>query len=374
MGLCPAQERRELILPYYPPGSGLGPPGRASQRDEKPAASRRHSLLWKGACCLSAALVLFGGIRLISYGLELASSRKTKFEMLSAIHTAGPAADESTVGSEEEDTRARIPEEGGDAGLTGNTAAAAEAAEADAAASGTLKRSEMSVPLADVPAAQALANGIYVSAKLPVVEYENKYQIVPHVQKLKQKSEYVVGWLKMDDLEEPVVRKDNSFFLTHDAMGKKNANGAVFLDESTQLLTRPYTLLLYGHNMKSGNQFGNLRKYKNFSYCFAHRFLQFDTLFEEGRYVIFAVETISVIPGKAKYVDVYALQSNEREIRGKALKALTDYSVYSGMVDVNEEDQLLLLMTCVGDDDERLVVAARRLREGESADRLTMKQ
>ena len=125
--------------------------------------------------------------------------------------------------------------------------------------------------------------------------------------------------------------------------------------------------------MKSGNMFGNLRKYKDFPYCFAHRILQFDTLFEEGRYVIFAAETISVTPGKGKYVNLYALQSAERETRVKALKALTDYSVYDSKLDVSEEDQLLLLITCNGDDDERLVVAARRLRDGENDNSLMMR-
>ena len=306
--------------------------------------------------------MLFGSVRLISYGLELAASQKTRYEMLASVHTAAPAASESPA-----DAPARTPK------AAAAEADTAEAAGTDAAADCTMTRSEMSVPLADVPAARALADGIYVSAELPAVEYGNNYQVVPHVQDLKRKSEYVVGWLKMDDLEEPVVQKDNSFFLTHDAMGKRNANGAIFLDESTRLLTRPYTLLLYGHNMKSGNMFGNLRKYKDFSYCFSHRVVQFDTLFEEGRYVIFAAETISVSPGRGKYVDLYALQSAERETRVKALKALTDYSDFNGMVDVNEEDQLLLLITCVGEDDKRLVVAARRLREGEKEDQLQMK-
>ena len=43
------------------------------------------------------------------------------------------------------------------------------------------------------------------------------------------------------------------------------------------------------------------------------------------------------------------------------------------MIDVNEEDQLLLLITCVGDDDERLIIASRRLRDGEQANNLEEK-
>ena len=52
----------------------------------------------------------------------------------------------------------------------------------------------------------------------------------------------------------PAAQKDNTFFLKHDALGKRNSNGTIFLDEGIRLFTRrSYTLFLYGHNMKSGN-------------------------------------------------------------------------------------------------------------------------
>ena len=82
--------------------------------------------------------------------------------MLASVHTAAPAASESPA-----DAPARTPEAAAAEAVT------AEAAGTDAAADCTMTRSEMSVPLADVPAARALADGIYVSAELPAVEYGN---------------------------------------------------------------------------------------------------------------------------------------------------------------------------------------------------------
>ena len=178
----------------------------------------------------------------------------------------------------------------------------------------------------------------------------------------------------MAELDEPVAKKDNSFFLDHDATGKRNGNGALFMDEGTDLLTRPYTILIYGHNMKSGAMFGFLRKYEEFSFFFQHQIFQFDTLYEEGKYAVFAVETISLTPGKSRYINLTGLESTDRETRTNALQALINHSLHNAMLDVNEEDQVLLLITCVGDDDERLVVAARRLRDGERPDHLTLKQ
>ena len=195
---------------------------------------------------------------------------------------------------------------------------------------------------------------------------------MPAVQKLKQKDPDVTGWLKMGDLEEPVALKDNSFFLDHDAAGKKNYNGAIFLDEDTKLLTRPYTLFLYGHNMKSGNMFGNLRKYKAFSYCHANRFIHFDTIFEEGTYVIFAVSEISLTPNTLNYVNLSGLQGISRSERTQALNTIIHCSDYTSTLDVAAEDQILLLITCVGNHDERLIIAARRLRQGEQENSLNL--
>ena len=201
------------------------------------------------------------------------------------------------------------------------------------------------------------------SVVLPEVAYPNGYNLVPRIQELRKKSEYIIGWITMDDLDEPVVLKDNEFFLNHDAMGKRNSNGAIFMDEGTRLLTRPYTIMLYGHNMKSGMMFGNLRKYEDPVYCRKHRTFRFDTLYEEGQYEIFAVVTISVTPGKARYLDLWALRSPDRETRKNALAGLKRANSYVSTAEVSEEDQILLLITCVGDDDERLVVAAVRMKD-----------
>ena len=202
-----------------------------------------------------------------------------------------------------------------------------------------------------------------VSAVLPEVAYPNGYNLVPRIQEARKKSEYIIGWITMDDLDEPVVLKDNRFFLNHDATGKKNSNGAIFMEEGTRLLTRPYTITLYGHNMKSGMMFGNLRKYEDPVYCRKHRTFRFDTLYEEGQYEIFAVVTISVTPGKARYLNLWGLESTDRETRKDALASLKRANSYVSTAEVSEEDQILLLITCVGDDDERLVVAAVRMKD-----------
>lgn len=310
-------------MPYYPPRQ------EESQRSDPP---RKHSAARWILLCVSTLLLLYGGFRLITYLSDLSASRQTTKELREIADQADARQEAKNVAVE-----MSIPED--ETVLPESTAAPAE------------KEEE--------------TENKAVSVVLPEVPYPSGYEVVPRIRELRKKSKYIIGWLTMDDLDEPVAHKDNSYFLNHDATGKRNINGSIFMDEHTSLLTRPYTILLYGHNMKTGAMFGNLRKYETFSYCYRHRMIQFDTLYEEGQYVIFAVETISITPGKSKYLNLAALQSSDRAIRSDALKVLVERSPHKMMLDVNENDQLLLLITCVGDDDERLIVAARRLRDEE---------
>ncbi len=176
----------------------------------------------------------------------------------------------------------------------------------------------------------------------------------------------------MDALEEAVVLKDNTFFLTHDVYGKKNANGAIFADSGLNLMTRPYTIFLFGHNMKSGNMFGRLKKYKESAYYFKHRIITFDSEYEDGKYAVFAVADINTEPGTLTYYNLWSLESNRIDEREEALNKLLSRSVHANMLDVQPDEQLLVLVTCDQKETDRLVVAARRLRDGESENHLTL--
>ena len=304
--------------------------------------TKKNLLKWIGPG-VSILLIVWGGVHLVGYISDLVSSRKTTQE----LREIAAATETTTISVPAEPGEVTIPAPE----ITLNPGQAATAPEE------TPKVTAAEAVAPEGAATETMA----ASEELPAVDYPNGYALVPRIQELRKKSEYIIGWITMDDLDEPVVHRDNTFFLDHDAMGKKNGNGAIFMDQYTNLLTRPYTILVYGHNMKTGAMFGNLRKYEDSSYCFKHRFLQFDTLYEEGKFEIFAVATISLTPGKAKFLDLTALQSSDRNTRKEALVSLQNASAYQGVGEVKADDQILLLITCVGDEDERLIVAARRV-------------
>ena len=307
---------------------------------EKPAGTEEklNRKLIRLLAVFSCVLVICGAFRLICYGTELAASRKTGTELRQVY--------EQTEPSEEVRATSRM--------IRSPTPQPAPAAAVTAAESPQPAESGSLLP-EDYPDNPDL-------------------KVADRFRKLRKKNPYIVGWLSVDQVEEAVAQKDNRFFLKHDAAGRKNSNGAIFLDENISLQTRPYTLILYGHNMKSGNMFGRLKKYQDHTYCNNHRIISFNSMYEEGQYAVFAVAQISTVPGTASYYDLFSLNTDCREDREKAISALEKRSVYNSVLDVRPEEQILLLVTCTSEDTDRLVVAARRLRDGEKEHSLMMKR
>ena len=318
-------------MPYYPERRP-DPYAEEQKRIEEAAARSRRRRLALAA--LFALIIVYSLIRLIAYGAEYYSSRETSqslyelyeepTEAVTAPPTAVPTAVPVTAAPQQDMTTPE-PEP-------------------------TQSLILEPVPYPDNP-------GLKMSERF---------------RKLKKKSSYIIGWLSMDALEEAVVLKDNTYFLTHDVYGKKNANGAIFTDSGINLLTRPYTIYLFGHNMKSGNMFGRLKKYKESAYFYKHRIITFDSEYEDGRYAVFAVAEINTEPGDRNYFNLWALDSNRVDERQEALKQLFARSFHANMLDVKPDEQLLILVTCDHKETDRLLVAARRLRDGESENNLTL--
>ena len=193
-------------------------------------------------------------------------------------------------------------------------------------------------------------------------------------QKLQRQNKDIIGWLTIPSLlDEAVVQKDNSYYLRRDYRGYHNVNGSLFLDENIELNTRPYTLTIYGHNMKTGAMFGCLRNYENLHFYQQNPFLTFDTMYEDGKYVIFSITELSLNAKDYNYFSFGKVNSDSISRRAEAIDVLKSHSLYSSSIEVLPEDQLLLLVTCVDNDEERRIVAARRIRDDETEEELQRK-
>ena len=332
-------------MPYYPERKPEMSEEVPEERPENPQGARPETdrRLWLALLCFFTVLTVYGAVQLIGYVLDNTASRSTSRELQQIYEATEPAVTQA-------------PE------LT-------EIPSASPGPATTPAPTATPVPPETPDPAEERSN------VLPPVPYPDnpELKITDRFSRLRKKSKYIVGWLSLDGVDEAVALKDNTFFLDHDATGKKNINGAIFLEEDTDLRTRPYTIILFGHNMKSGNMFGRLKKYLDRKYLQQHRIIQFDSMYEEGKYAVFAAEKFSTVPGTALYYNLWSLAVNDREKREEAIRRLDILAERDSLLDVQADDQLLLLVTCVGEDTERLVVAARRLRDGETEEHLTLR-
>jgi len=296
--------------------------------------SRRRKVRWGRllVALLGLVVTIFGLVKLIGYGVDLLSSRRTA-EDLREVYYADPTFEPIPV--------------------------------TDAPTLTPSPTTEETPAVTPTPTAAPTPSPI---PRLPSVSYPNnpKLTVSSRFKALRKESKYIVGWLTIQRmLDEAVMQRDNVFYMDHDALGNQNVNGALFLDSGISLKERPYTYIIYGHNMKSGAMFGSLRNYENSTFYHNDPFITFGTMYETGRYVIFAVGSVSTEEWGRNYVDFYALRSTNIPDRQASIDALINASVHTCTVDVQPEDQLLVLVTCVEKDEDRRVVVARRIRDGE---------
>ena len=325
-------------MPYYPEKK---PEPSGEKRQQIKMTEKQTRLLRLSAAAVFCFMILYGAVRLILYITDLNASRNTSQELQQVYEQEMPET--GTVALTPEPTVFSTP----------------------------LPTAIPESPApAETPVAETTGN------LLQPVKYPDNpdLMISERFRQLRKKGKYIIGWLCFDQVDEAVVQKDNTYFLNRDAKGKKNSNGAIFLDSGISLYSRPYTLILYGHNMKSGNMFGRLKKYKEIAYFRNHRMITFDTMYEDGQYAVFAVMEMSTTPGVARWYDLWSLTTNNFTDREAAIRTLEKRSAVSSTLDVQADDQILLLVTCLDGDTERLVVAARRLREGETEGSLTIRQ
>ncbi len=191
------------------------------------------------------------------------------------------------------------------------------------------------------------------------------------LQKLQRQNKDIIGWLSIPDmLEQAVVQRNNTYYLNRDSLGYHNANGALFLEEGISLTSRPDTYIIFGHNMKTGEMFGSLRLYTDVGYYRRHPVIDFSVLYEEGRYVVFSIADVDIVQGMRRYTPFMQLPGMEAEQRAACIQQLQAFSHFYSPIQVNAEDQLLLLVTCEGAEESRRVLAARRMRDGESVEEL----
>lgn len=181
------------------------------------------------------------------------------------------------------------------------------------------------------------------------------------------------------EIDYPVLQTgDNDYYLDHDFYKTKNKQGALFFDyrNNITLGAKNKNLIIYGHNLSTGQMFTYLNKLitkPNKNYARSAPTMTMNTIYEQATYKVFAVMVVNNNDNdgpafrylRTDFTDDTDFLRFVAEIRARSVY---DYD----SVDVQADDELLMLSTCNGKgqvhfEDGRTVVVARKVRPGESA-------
>lgn len=208
-----------------------------------------------------------------------------------------------------------------------------------------------------------------------VVETGNKEDYNSKAKRLlyEQNSDFV-GWVKISDtqIDNPVYKaKNDSYYINHNQNKEKSRYGAIFAhcENALSWTEMDKNIVLFGHNMKDGAMFGELKKLRKLNFLKEHPTVEFTTLYTKNDvykiYAVFLLNSKKQDDGGRVYNIYKNSFANKSEFDAWYNEAL-ERSFFDTGVNVNMDDEFLTMVTCASDfPDARLVVMARKLRPAE---------
>lgn len=210
--------------------------GAAPERVQRSRRGKKKNskLLYYILLAVLLGILIFSGVKIISYLTDKAQSEQTQQDVIDGFVTPGPIVDTSNTTDDNDDKEPDQPKQ----------------------------------------------------PKQPEPD-----TISVDFSSLQSKYPDVVAWIygANTGLNYPIVKsKDNTDYLYRDLDGKDNNNGTIFMDCNCGSDFSSGNTMIYGHNMKTGRMFAPIVNYKNSSYYSAHPYLYIYTPNQNYRLDLFA--------------------------------------------------------------------------------------
>lgn len=197
------------------------------------------------------------------------------------------------------------------------------------------------------------------------LEAENE-AVLQSYRDIAAENDHMVGWLTMDGIpvDHPVMHTPQSpeYYLHRGFDRKYAASGCFFMDGACSI--DGGNIIIYGHHMKNGSMFGQLKKYASEDFAKEHPILHFDTLEERREYQVIAAFYSKVYNQEDTGVFRYYRYT---DLRDEAtfedyLKGIRRINLYKEPMEVSYGEDLLTLSTCSYQTrNGRFVVVAKRI-------------
>ncbi|MBQ0041606.1 MAG: class B sortase [Clostridiales bacterium] len=160
--------------------------------------------------------------------------------------------------------------------------------------------------------------------------------------KLRKTNEDVVGWIYLKDsnIDYPIVKShDNKEYLTTLFDKTYGVSGSIFVDCETDSPFNQFNTVVYGHHMKDGSMFNNLKKFKDRDYADSHS--RFELITPDAKYHLDVAAFLNC-PS-----DSYIYNPNiAGDGRGEFFQTINNLAEYKTEVKLKENDKIVVLSTC----------------------------
>lgn len=165
--------------------------------------------------------------------------------------------------------------------------------------------------IAELPMAEAPAESVTNAETETSAEPTEQPAAEHDIQALIAENADCIGWLSIDgtNISYPVMHtpSDPQKYLRRNFYGKYSQSGVPFLDGRCDIQST--NLIIYGHNMKNGTMFSDLKRYVDRDFLNAHRTVKFETT--DGVQTFIVTEALKTNTSDAWYDRIAAEDSRQ---------------------------------------------------------------
>ena len=212
---------------------------------------------------------------------------------------------------------------------------------------------------------------IYEDVKISdsIEDNDNQKQFTENMKKvitLQQENVDVKAWIQIEDtsINYPILQTtDNEYYLKHNYKKENSQYGSIYLKNECDILNNNSNLIIYGHNMKDGQMFNNLLKYKEKSFYDNHKTIKIATNNEESEYSIVAVFKSRIFYQNENNVFRFYnyINFNDEQTYNEYIENCKKIQLYETGVSAIYGEQLITLITCeYSQENGRMVIVAKK--------------
>ncbi len=174
-------------------------------------------------------------------------------------------------------------------------------------------------------------------------------------QELLKQNRDVVGWIRFENPETisyPIAKGDsNDEYLRHNLDKEYSTAGTIFVDYRNSSNFKDLNTFIYGHNMRNGSMFGQLKKYVEKDFFEANPYFYIYT--PDGMEMTYRIFSVRIVKDTSDAFDLYYSDSKEF---GKYISDARKASYFDSNAEVSTDSRIVTLSTCSKAKEDRLLI------------------